>query len=104
MLKSFIHSITYAYIAAPIFVHFSSIVHRELDGILERIKWPFPTGISSPMICDSNDEEILSKFASVVRQVLRISSQYPYKFLQTKMPVIAYLLLTINAIYLKKHF
>jgi len=53
----------------------ADILTRELDGILERIKWPFPTGISSPMMCDSNDEELMSKFTSVIRQVLRISSQ-----------------------------
>ena len=51
-----------------------------MDRLLDRMKWPFLTGTSSPMLSEKTDEEIMSKFTVVARLILKINSQYPFDY------------------------
>ena len=42
-----------------------------------KMKWPFPTGISSPAISEKSDDDVLSHFESNLKLLLKLNSQYP---------------------------
>ena len=51
-----------------------------MDAILIKMKWPFATGISSPMMIEKNNEEIMPKFDSIGRLLLKMNpSMYPFE-------------------------
>ena len=49
-----------------------------MDEILKKMKWPFATGISSPIMTDKN-EDIMSKFDTTTKLLLKLYIEYPFK-------------------------
>eukprot|EP00112_Aurelia_sp_Birch-Aquarium-sp1_P009117 Seg2024.4 transcript_id=Seg2024.4/GoldUCD/mRNA.D3Y31 product="RAD50-interacting protein 1" protein_id=Seg2024.4/GoldUCD/D3Y31 len=49
----------------------SNILVRNMDEILKKMKWPFATGISSPIMTDKN-EDIMSQFDTTAKLLLKL--------------------------------
>lgn len=48
-----------------------------METLLGEMKWPFPSGISAPLLSDSN-KDVMKQFDSLVNLFLKLDTEYPF--------------------------